>query len=360
MSIDTAPAAGATDALPATMRAAVFTGGGKPLELRIVPRPTPGPGEVLVRVVACGLCHSDLHYLDHGTPTFKAPPLILGHEISGTVVDVGLAVSPERIGEGVVLSSISTCGACPACRSGHENQCAEQRMIGNSVDGGLSEYVVWSARDTFPVPPDLPLEDACVVADALTTAFHAVVRRGRVASGETVAVFGCGGVGLSAIQVAALAGARVIAIDIDPAKLELARRAGAELTFDANAPDLAKTLRRATAGGPDLAIEAIGKPDVQELALSCLRTGGRLVLLGFAAKPMSLQGGRVTFRELEIIGTLGCRNIDFPLVLDLVRRGKLDMRSLVTHRHPLEDVNLGYDSLRRGEGVRHIVVMDEA
>lgn len=232
-------------------------------------------------------------------------------------------------------------------------------MIGNSVDGGLAEYVVWPARDTFPVPADLPLEDACVVADALTTAFHAVVRRGRVSSGETVAVFGCGGVGLSAIQVAALAGARVIAIDIDPAKLKLALGAGAELTFDANAPDLAKTLRRATAGGPDVAIEAIGKPEVQELALSCLRTGGRLVLLGFAAKPMSLQGGRVTFRELEIIGTLGCRNIDFPLVLDLVRRGKLDMRSLVTHRHPLEDVNLGYDSLRRGEGVRHIVVMDE-
>lgn len=359
MSIDTAPAAGATDALPATMRAAVFTGGGKPLEARIVPRPTPGPGELLIRVVACGLCHSDLHYLDHGTPTFKDPPLILGHEISGTVVDVGAGVSAERIGDGVVLSSISTCGACAACRNGHENQCAEQRMIGNSVDGGLTEYVVWPARDSFTVPPDVALEDACVIADALTTAFHAVVRRGRVVAGETVAVFGCGGVGLSVVQVAAYAGARVIAVDIDPAKLALARTAGAELVFDAAAPDLAKALRRVTAGGPDVAIEAIGKPEVQEQALSCLRTGGRLVLLGFAARPMSLPGGRVTFRELELIGTLGCRNIDFPLVIDLVRRGKLDMASLVTHRHALEDVNAGYDSLRRGEGVRHIVVMGE-
>lgn len=358
MSIDTSPETRVTDALPPTMRAAMFTGGGKPLELRIVPRPTPGPGELLVRVVACGLCHSDLHYLDHGTPTFKAPPLILGHEISGTVVDVGLGVSPERIGEGVVLSSISTCGACIACRGGRENQCAEQRMIGNSVDGGLTEYVVWPARDAFTVPPELPLEDASVIADALTTAYHAVVRRGRLVAGQTVAIFGCGGVGLSAVQVAALTGARVMAIDIDPKKLALARAFGAELTYDASDPDLVKALKRATAGGPDLAIEAIGKPDVQEQALSVIRTGGRLVLLGFAAKPMSVQGGRVTFRELEIIGTLGCRNVDFPIVIDLVRRGKLAITPLVSHRHRLEEVNAGFDALRAGTGIRHIVVTD--
>jgi 6-hydroxycyclohex-1-ene-1-carbonyl-CoA dehydrogenase len=358
MSIDTAPPADATDALPATMRAAVFTGGGKPLELRIVPRPTPGPGELLVRVVACGLCHSDLHYLDHGTPTFKTPPLILGHEISGTVVDVGPGVSPERIGEGVVLSSISTCGACAACRTGRENQCAVQRMIGNSVDGGLTEYVVWPARDAFSIPPELPLEDASVIADALTTAYHAVVRRGRLVAGETVAIFGCGGVGLSAVQVAAMTGARVIAIDIDPTKLALARAFGAELAYDAKDPDLVKALKRATSGGPDLAIEAIGKPEVQEQALSVVRTGGRLVLLGFAAKPMSLPGGRVTFRELEIIGTLGCRNVDFPVVIDLVRRGKLAITPLVSHRHRLEEVNAGLDALRAGTGIRHIVVIE--
>jgi len=358
MSIDTAPVTGVTDALPATMRAAVFTGGGKPLELRTVPRPAPGAGELLVNVVACGLCHSDLHYLDHGTPTVKAPPLILGHEISGTVVDVGPGVSAERIGEGVVLSSISTCGSCVACRSGRENQCAAQRMIGNSVDGGLTEYVVWPARDAFTVPPELPLEDASVIADALTTAYHAVVRRGRLVAGETVAIFGCGGVGLSAVQVAALTGARVIAIDIDAKKLALARAFGAELTFDAKDPDLVKALKRATAGGPDLAIEAIGKPEVQELALSVVRTGGRLVLLGFAAKPMSVQGGRVTFRELEIIGTLGCRNVDFPVVIDLVRRGKLAITPLVSHRHRLEEVNAGFDALRAGTGIRHVVVID--
>jgi len=123
-------------------------------------------------------------------------------------------------------------------------------------------------------------------------------------------------------------------------------------------PDLVKALKRATSGGPDLAIEAVGKPEVQEQALSVVRTGGRLVLLGFAAKPMSVQGGRVTFRELEIIGTLGCRNIDFPVVIDLVRRGKLAITPLVSHRHRLEEVNAGFDALRAGVGIRHIVVME--
>ena len=125
MSVDTAPVRDrGASALPPTMRAAVFTGGGKPLELTTVPRPDPAPGEILVRVAACGLCHSDLHYLDHGTPTFKAPPLVIGHEVSGTVVRAGVGVGAEWLGAAVVLSSITTCGACVACRTGHENQCA--------------------------------------------------------------------------------------------------------------------------------------------------------------------------------------------------------------------------------------------
>ena len=344
--------------LPATMRAALFVGGGKPLELTTLPRPDPAPGELLVKVVACGLCHSDLHYLDHGTPTFKTPPLVIGHEVSGTVVHVGPGVGPDWVGTNVVLSSITTCGSCVACRTGRENQCAKQKMLGNTVDGGFADYVVWPARDAFVLPAEIPLAEGCVIADALTTAYHAVVNRARIGAGETVAVFGCGGLGLSVVQVAAMVGARVIAIDIEPTKLDLARRLGASDVFDAKDPDIAKKVRRHTDGGPDVAVECIGKPAVQELALSIVRPSGRLILLGFAAEPMKLNGGRVQYRELSVIGTLGCRNVDFPVVIDLVRRGRLDVRSLVTHRHALEDVNAGYDALRRGEGVRHIVVND--
>ena len=343
------------------MRAALFVGPNRPLELTTVPRPDPGPGELLVRVAACGLCHSDLHYMDHGVPTFKAPPLILGHEISGTVAAVGPGVDEKWRGARVLLSSLVTCGECLQCRTGRENICANSKMVGNSVDGGFADFVTMPARDVVPMPPEVPFEDGCVIGDALTTAYHAVARRAAVAPGETVAVFGCGGVGSSVVQVAAMLGARVIAIDVDPRKLALASELGAAVTLDGNDPDVVKAVRRATAhGGADVAIEAIGKPAVQERALASLRTGGRLVLLGFAAEPMSLPGGRVTYRELTVIGTLGCRNIDFPLVLDLVRRGRLSIAPLVTHRHALERINEGFDALRRGEGVRHIVLMEGA
>lgn len=347
----------AADELSATMRAAVFSGPGRALEIATIARPDPGPGEVLVRVSACGLCHSDLHYLDHGVPTFKTPPLVLGHEISGTVARVGAGVDAAVVGTSVLLAPVTTCGACVACRTGRENICAGQRMLGNSVDGGFAEYVTAPARDAFPIPPEVPVEEACVIADALTTAFHAVTRRARVEAGETVVVYGCGGLGLSVVQVCGQVGARVVAVDVDPRKLALATEFGASITIDARDGDPAKRVRRETDGGADVAIEAIGLPKTQEQALASVRTGGRLVLLGFAGESMSLAGGRVTYRELTVIGTLGCRPVDFPVVLELVRRGRLRITSLVTHRHSLERINEGFDALRRGEGVRHIVVL---
>jgi threonine dehydrogenase-like Zn-dependent dehydrogenase len=180
-----------------------------------------------------------------------------------------------------------------------------------------------------------------------------------VSPGESVAVFGCGGVGLNVVQVAAMVGARVIAVDIDPRKLAVAIELGASATIDAREPDAPKRIRRETGGGADVAIEAIGRPPTQEAAVASLRTGGRAVLLGSSAEPMTLPGGRVMYRELSVIGTLGCRGVDFPVVLDLVRRGKLAVRPLVTHRHALDAVNEGFDQLRKGEGIRHIAVMRE-
>ena len=170
-------------------------------------------------------------------------------------------------------------------------------------------------------------------------------------------MFGCGGLGLNVVQVAAMVGARVVAVDIDPRKLATARELGAGATIDAREGDVAKRVRRETGGGADVAIEAIGRPPTQEEAVGSLRTGGRAIFLGSSAEPMTLQGGRVMYRELSVIGTLGCRGVDFPVVLDLVRRGKLAVSPLVTHRHALSDINAGFDQLRRGEGIRHIVVL---
>ena len=168
----------------ATMRAAVFHGPGQPLRLEEVPLPEPGPGEVRVRVAACGVCHTDLHYVDHGTPTFKEPPLILGHEASGRVDALGPGVSGWTAGEPVLLPAVLTCGSCRFCRLGRENVCAEMRMFGNHVDGAYAEHVLAPARDLFRLPPAIPLEEGCIIADALSTPYHAVKNRGQVRPGE--------------------------------------------------------------------------------------------------------------------------------------------------------------------------------
>src|SRR5574341_545642 len=214
------------------MKAAVFREAGRPLALEEVPTPSPGPGEALVAVAGCGMCHTDLHYLDHGVKPFKPPPLILGHEIAGTVAGLGDGVTERAAGDRVLIPSVYGCGRCEFCRRGRENLCVEMIMLGNNIDGGYAEYVVVPAKELIPVPAELPLEQACVIADALSTPYHAVKRRGKVRVGDTVAVVGCGGVGLNLVQCAVVSGARVIAVDLNDQRLAVARALGAAETIN--------------------------------------------------------------------------------------------------------------------------------
>ncbi len=339
------------------MKAAIFHASHQPLAIEEVPTPQPGPGQVLVRVAACGLCHTDLHYLDHGVPTFKKPPLILGHEISGTIAALGEGVDSWQEGDRVLLPAVYGCGQCTMCRQGRENICQQMVMFGNNVDGGYAEYVLAPAKDVLALPEGIPLVEAAIIADAVTTPYHAVVNRGRVQPGDQVVVYGCGGIGLNVVQMAALVGARVIAVDLVAEKLQWARRLGAAETVDASQEDRPdKAVRRLTGGGADIAFEAIGLPLTQQQAFSSLRAGGRLVLVGFAAERMQLDGGRTMYREMEIVGSLGCRAVDYPRVIALVEQGKLKVAELVTARFPLEEINAGFDALRRGEGIRSVVV----
>ena len=341
------------------MRAAVFHGSGQPLRLEEWPVPVPAAGEVLVRVAACGVCHTDLHYLDHGTPTFKSPPLILGHEISGTIAGLGPGATGWKEGDRVLLPAVLTCGACLHCREGRENICEQSVMLGNNVDGGYAEFVRVPAKDLFRLPQEIPLAEGAIIADAITTPFHAVVRRARVAPGDWVAVFGCGGIGINLVQLAAAVGARVIAVDLDERKLDWARRLGAIATIQAGSgsrPD--KEVRQLTSGGADVAFEAVGRAATQEQALNSLRTGGRLLLVGYSPEVLPLNAGRVMYREIDVMGSLGCRPVDYPRVIDLVRRGKIKVQELVTHRFPLERIADAFETLRRGEAVRAIVLME--
>ena len=338
------------------MKAAVFYAANEPLRIEEVPTPVPQADEVLIRVAGCGVCHTDLHYIDHGTPTFKKPPMILGHEIAGVIASVGERVTALAERDRVLLPAVLSCGHCSWCRTGRENICENGIMLGNHINGGYAEYVAVPAKDVFKLPADVPLVEGSVIADAITTPFHAVVRRGKVTAGDWVVVFGCGGVGLSLVQIAAAAGARVIAVDVRDTKLELARRFGASATLNATGqPKLDKDIRKISGGGVDVAFEAVGKATAQETALNCLRAGGRLVLVGYSPDTMSLNAGRVMFRELEVIGSLGCRPVDYPRAIELVRQGKIKLTEMVTHRFPLERIAEALDTLRGGEAIRIVV-----
>ncbi len=338
------------------MKAAVFRGPHRPLEVTEVPTPAPGPGEVLVKVAGCGLCHTDLHYLDHGVETFKKPPLILGHEAAGTVAALGPGTEGRALGDRVLIPAVLSCGRCGFCRQGRENLCARLVMLGNNVDGAYAECVTVPAADLVPVPDGLPLERACIIADAISTPYHAVKHRGRVRMGDTVAVVGCGGVGLNVVQCAAVAGARVLAVDVNEERLEIARTLGAVETINPRAverPD--KVVRTVTDGGVDVAFEAIGTPATIELAFGLLKRGGRLCIIGYSHEPVKISAARLMYYELEIVGSLGCGAGEYPEIINLVRAGKIKLEPIVSGTIPLAAINDGLDRLRRGQGVRWVV-----
>jgi 6-hydroxycyclohex-1-ene-1-carbonyl-CoA dehydrogenase len=338
------------------MKAALFLGSNQPLEIDEIPTPDPGPGDILVKVAGCGVCHTDLHYLDHGVPTFKKPPLVLGHEISGNIASLGPHVSDWKEGDPVLLPAVYGCGQCRMCREGRENICQDMVMFGNNVDGGYAEYVLAPAKDAVRMPQSIPLVDGAIIADAITTPYHAVVNRANIRPGDKAVVFGCGGIGLNLIQVASALGAEVIAVDVVDSKLELAAELGAMQTINPNKVErIDKEIKKLTGGGADVAFEAIGLPVTQEQAFSSIRTGGRFVVVGFSAKPMELNSGRVMYRELEIVGSLGCRAVDYPRVLSLVQSGKINLQKLVSGHFPLSEINQAFDILRQGEGIRSII-----
>ena len=339
------------------MKAALFYGAHRPLQIEERPIPHAGPGEIVVKVAACGLCHTDLHYIDHDVPTFAAPPLVLGHEASGTIFEIGPDTEGWKIGDRVLIPAVLSCGRCEACRRGRENICARGVMLGNHIDGAYAEYLRVPAKDALALPPELPLEEACLIADAVSTPYHAVVNRGEVKPGERVAVFGCGGVGINVVQVAAAVGAEVWAVDVNLERLAFARQLGAAHAVDAGAGDGAvKELRRATGGGVDVAFEAIGNPATIRQGLDALRRGGRLVVVGYSAESVELPAAKIMFQELEIRGSLGCRPVDYPRIIALACAGKIRIVPLVTRRVSLGEINCGLDDLRNGRGLRTIVV----
>ncbi len=339
-----------------TMQAAVFHGVGPGVVVEEVPRPAPGPGEVLVEVAACGLCGTDLHYLLGEAATAKPPPIILGHEVSGIVRELGAGATGVPVGTRVLVPPVLPCGSCRLCRSGRENICSRLRMVGNHTDGGFAEFLVAPVRDVVPLPAELPLAESSVIADALSTPFHAVVNRARVQPGEWVAIVGCGGLGTGALQFAKLAGAHVIAIDLNPERLERARSLGAAVTLNPQETDVPKEVRKITNGGADVAMEVVGSPATFTTALATVRRGGRLCVVGYSDQAAPLPLGRLMFFEEEIVGSLGCRPTDYSVIVELVRQGRVRLEPMVTGRVGLDELGKAVESLRAGRGLRTLVV----
>jgi len=341
------------------MKAAVFNKPNEPLKIEEVEDPKIYFHEVLVKVSACGVCNTDLHYIDHGVPTFKKPPMILGHEASGVVKNVGAQVKDFKAGDHVLIPPVFSCGHCYNCRIGRENICLNMIMLGNNIDGAYAELVKVPAKDCIHLPEDMPLQESSIIADAISTPYHAVKNRAQVRPGDSVVVIGCGGVGINVVQIASAAGGSVIAVDIMDNKLEMARRLGAKHTINSSekADKLILTeIRDITNGGADICIEAIGNPKTIEMGPSTLRPGGRYVQVGYCHKAVPLNAGRLMFREIEIIGSLGCRPVDYPKIIEMIKLKKIQLEPVITHRFKLEDINKAFDLMRKSQSLRSIIV----
>jgi 6-hydroxycyclohex-1-ene-1-carbonyl-CoA dehydrogenase len=339
------------------MKAAVFHGGSIGLRIEDIPVPKIGEEDILLKVAACGVCHTDLHYIEHGVPTFKKPPIVLGHEASGIVEAVGAKVTNVRKGQRVLLPAVLTCGKCVYCRDGRENICSDMKMLGNHFDGAYAEYVAAPAKDALDLPDSLPLEEACIIADAVSTPYHAVKNRAKVRPGDTVVVFGCGGVGINAVQLAAAAGGYVIAVDINDRKLQWATEFGAAKTINATKVErVSKEIKKLTGGGADIAMEVIGNPKTIEEAFESVRIGGRLVVVGYTSEAISIVAGKIMFKEIEIVGSLGCRPVDYIPLIRMAAQGRIDVKRLVTHRFKLDELSKAFEVMKEGASLRSIVV----
>ncbi|MEU6915963.1 zinc-dependent alcohol dehydrogenase family protein [Streptomyces olindensis] len=323
------------------MRAVVFERYGETAEVRQVADPRPAEHGVVVRVEATGLCRSDWHGWQGHDPDI-ALPHVPGHELAGTVEAVGARVGRWRPGDRVTVPFICACGTCPSCAAGDHQVCERQTQPGFTHWGSFAQYVALDHADVnlVALPEDLSFTTAASLGCRFATAYRAVVRQGRVAALEWVAVHGCGGVGLSAVMIAAASGARVVAVDVSAEALELARKFGAAHCVDARAvPDTAAEVRDLTGGGAHLSLDALGAPATCAASVNGLRRRGRHVQVGLLPSPdgtTPVPMARAIALELELLGSHGMAAHAYPPMLELVRSGVLRPDLLVTSTIPLD------------------------
>ena len=360
------------------MKAAVLEALKTPLEVRELSIDKPGPGEVLVRTAAAGVCHSDLHFVNGD---WQYPmPCVLGHEGAGVVEQVGEGVSYVEPGDPVITCVSQWCGQCEYCLTGRPHLCRQQGLHRDSDapprltrDGQLvhqfmelscfAEQMLVNERAVVKVTPDIPLDRAALIGCGVTTGVGAVFNTARVVPGASVAVVGCGGIGLNAVQAARLAGAsRILAVDRLASKLELARTFGASDTVDASAGDPVEQIRELTGGGVDYSFEAIGLKVTAEQCFQMLKPGGTATVIGMIPQGVKIELlGSELLGEKKIQGSVMGSNrfrVDMPRYVDLYLQGRLNLDDLVSRHIRLDEIDDAFDRLRTGEVARSVILMD--
>ncbi|GAB3611683.1 MDR/zinc-dependent alcohol dehydrogenase-like family protein [Humibacter ginsengisoli] len=370
----------ATLSIPMRMRAAILEKDAAELAICQIAVPSPEPGEALLRVEACGVCHTDLHVIK-GDVTFPRPA-VLGHEVSGTIVAFGEGTESEMtVGDSVIAAFIMPCGACRQCQRGRDDLClaffSQNRLRGTLYNGrsrvampdgsflamysmgGLAEYCVVPVTALAPAPAGIDLASVCLLGCAGLTSYSAVFRAGSVSEGDTVAVIGAGGIGGAVIRMAIAAGAgRVVAVDISADKLNRAASLGATDLVDATESDPVAEVVRLT-GGVDVAFEALGRSATFQQATHMLGDGGRMVAIGIArgAESAPVEITPLVRRGHSIIGSYGGRTRkDLPRVAELTSTGFFDTSSMVTERFELADAGRAFGALARGEIVGRAII----
>ena len=360
------------------MKAAVLRAVSQPLQIEEVQIGLPGPREVLIRTAAVGVCHSDLHFIEGSYKT--ALPTVLGHEAAGIVEKVGSDVRTVKVGDHVVTCLNAFCGHCEYCLTGHMSLCPnpdtqrrkdEPPRLSQPDGGGMTQYLNLSAfaehmlvheHACTAMRKDMPFDRAALIGCAVTTGVGAVTHTANVRPGDVVAVIGCGGVGLAAINGALIAGAgRIIAIDRQAEKLEMARTFGATDVIEADA-DTARKVRELTGGGVHHAFEAIGLKSTAEDAFKMLRRGGAATIIGMIPPGVKVELNGVDFlSEKKMQGSFMGSNrfpVDMPRYVDFYMQGRLKLDEMVSARLPLERVNDAFEEMKRGAVARSVIVFD--
>jgi S-(hydroxymethyl)glutathione dehydrogenase / alcohol dehydrogenase len=362
------------------MKAAMFHGPKQPLIIEDVELDKPQESEVLVRTVASGVCHSDLHFVDGFYP--YPAPAVLGHEAAGIVEEVGKGVTYLKPGDHVIACLSVYCGECQECMSGHPNRCSNKaatqrdpkdkpritqkgKPINQFLDlSSYCEKMLVHEHALVKINPEIPLDRAALVGCGVTTGVGAALNTAKVAPGSTVAVFGCGGVGLAAIQGARIAGARkIIAVDMFEGKLAMAKRLGATDSVDASNCDPVDEIRKMTGGGVDYSFEAIGLKKAAEQAFNALKAGGTATVIGMIPVGQKVEiDGFMFLTERKLQGSnMGSNRfrIDMPRYLDFYLQGRLKLDEMISKRGKLEDVNEAFRAMKAGEVARTVLMFEQ-